>query len=123
MARELTNNQRLFLEYLFGEAEGDAVKAKRLAGYSENYPTSAVVESLKEEITEHTKLYLSRNGAKAAMKIVGVLDNPLALGTKEVLTAAKDVLDRIGVVKTEKIDVGGNGIFILPAKASEEDDE
>ncbi len=121
MARELTNNQRLFLEYLFGEAEGDAVKAKRLAGYSENYPTSAVVESLKEEIIEHTKLYLSRNGAKAAMKIVGVLDNPLALGTKEVLTAAKDVLDRIGVVKTEKIDVGGNGIFILPKKDVEEE--
>ncbi len=121
MARELTNNQRLFLEYLFGEAEGDATKAKRMAGYSDNYPTSAVVESVKEEIIEHTRLYLSRNGAKAAMRLVGVLDNPLALGTKEVLVAAKDVLDRIGVVKTEKVDINTNGIFILPKKDEDDD--
>lgn len=122
MKRQLTENQKLFLEYLFGEAAGDTVKAKRLAGYSDNYPTSAVVESLKEEIIEHTKLYLSGRGAKAAIKIVGIIDDPTSLGAKEALAAARDVLDRIGVVKTEKIDLGANGIFILPSKKDEEDD-
>lgn len=122
MKRQLTDQQKLFLEYLFGEAEGDELMAKRLAGYSDNYPTSAVVESVREEIIEHIKLYLSRKGPKAAMRIVGVMDNPIALGAKEILTAAKDVLDRIGVVKTEKIDIGSSGIFILPSKKEEEDD-
>jgi hypothetical protein len=121
LAKELTDMQKLFLEYLFGEADGDPVAAKRAAGYSENYPTSAVVESLKDEIIEHTKLYLTRNGPKAAMKLVGVMTDPTALGTKEILAAAKDVLDRVGVVKTEKIDVTGSAIFVLPAKESELD--
>jgi hypothetical protein len=122
MAKELTDMQKLFLEYLFGEAAGDTVSAKRMAGYSENYPTSAVVESVRDEIIEHTKLYLTRNGAKAAMKVVGVMDDPTQLGTKEVLAAAKEVLDRIGVVKTEKVELGGSAVFVLPAKQIEEDD-
>lgn len=120
MARTLTENQKLFLEYLFGEAKGDAVAAKRMAGYSENYPTSAVVESLKDEIIEHTKLFLSRNAGKAAMKLVGIMDDPSVLGAKEILAASKDVLDRIGVVKTEKVEVNSNGIFILPKKEEDE---
>ena len=123
MAKELTDMQKLFLEHLFNEAAGNPALAKRMAGYSDNYPTSAVVESLKEEILEHTKLYFTRNGPKAAMKIVGVMDDPTKLGTKEILAAAKDVLDRIGVVKTEKIDVTGSAIFVLPAKEDPEDGE
>lgn len=121
MARQLTEQQNLFLEYLFSEAAGDALAAKRLAGYSDKYPTSAVVESVKEEILERTKLFLAQNAAKAARKIVNVMDNPSELGAKEILAAAKDVLDRIGVVKTEKVDLGVNGIFILPAKKAEDD--
>jgi hypothetical protein len=123
MSRELTELQKKFLEYLFGEAQGDPAVAKKMAGYSQNYPTSAVIESLNEEIVEHTRLFLTRNGAKAAMRLVGVMDNPERLGTKEILAAAKDVLDRIGVVKTEKIDINSNGIFVLPAKQEDRDDE
>lgn len=119
MAKVLTDMQKSFLEYLFGEAAGDPVAAKRAAGYSDNYPTSAVVDSVKDEIIEHTRLYLTRNGAKAAMKLVGVMDDPSVLGTKEILAAARDVLDRIGVVKTDKIELGGSAIFVLPAKRGE----
>jgi len=50
-----------------------------------------------------------------------VLDNPTDLGVKEKLAAAKDILDRIGVSKVEKIDLSGsNGIFILPSKSTED---
>lgn len=122
MAKTLTDQQRLFLEVLFDQAGGDVVKAKKLAGYSETYPTSAVVKTLQDEIVEATKTYLARNGAKAAIGLVGVLDNPIELGVKEKLAAAKDILDRIGVSKTEKVDVTSNGVFILPAKRGEEDD-
>lgn len=123
MSKKLSDQQKLFLEVLFDQAEGDLVEAKRLAGYSETYPTSQVVKVLKDEILEATKDYLSRNGPKAAIRMVGVMDNPIALGVKEVLAAAKEVLDRGGVVKTERVELGGNGIFILPAKRGEEDGE
>jgi len=122
MAKTLTDQQRLFLEVLFDQAGGDVVKAKKLAGYSETYPTSAVIKTLQDEIVEATKTYLARNGAKAAIGLVGVLDNPLELGVKEKMAAAKDILDRIGVTKTEKIDVGANGVFILPMKKSEDEE-
>ena len=121
MARNLTDQQKLFLEVLFDQAGGDVVKAKKLAGYSDTYPTSQVIKTLEEEIVAATKQYLSRNGPKAAIGLVGILDNPLDLGVKEKLAAAKDILDRIGVSKTEKIDVGASGIFILPSKKSDED--
>lgn len=116
MTRPLTEQQKLFLEVLFEEANGDVVQAKKLANYSPTYPTSSIIKTLENEIIEATKQYLSRSGAKAAIKLVGILDNPTDLGTKEKLSAAKDILDRIGIAKTEKIDITSNGLFILPPK-------
>jgi hypothetical protein len=122
MARKLTEQQERFLEYLFDEAGGDAVKAKKLAGYSHEYATSSIIKTLEEEIIERTKLFLSRNGPKAAVSIANALDDPTELGIKEKLAAAKDILDRIGVVKTEKIQFE-SGLFILPPKKFEESDD
>lgn len=122
MARPLTDQQKLFLEVLFDEANGDVVLAKKLASYSPTYPTSAIIKTLENEIIEATKSYLSRSGPKAAIGVVSVLDNPTNLGNKDKLAAAKDILDRIGVSKTEKIDITSNGIFILPSKAVDDDE-
>jgi len=116
MARPLTDQQKLFLEVLFEEANGDFVAAKKLAGYHPTYPTSSIVKTLEDEIINATKQFLSRSGPKAAVGLVGVLDDPTQWGVKEKLAAAKDILDRIGVSKTEKIDINSNGLFILPAK-------
>lgn len=121
MAKTLTDQQKLFLEVLFEQANGDVVVAKKLAGYSDTYPTSSVIKTLQDEIVEATKSYLARNGAKAAIGVVSVVDNPTALGVKEKLAAAKDILDRIGVTKTEKVDVTSNGLFILPTKRGDDD--
>lgn len=121
MARNLTDQQKLFLEVLFDQAGGDVVKAKRLAGYSETYPTSAVLKTLEDEIIAATKLFLSRSGPKAAIAISGVIDDPTQLGVKEKIMAAKDILDRIGVSKTEKIDISGHGIVLLPSKRDEDE--
>ena len=58
MARELTEKQQKFLAVLFDEAGGDVVSAKKLAGYSDTYSTTDVVNSLKEEILEcYTEFY------------------------------------------------------------------
>lgn len=122
MAKTLTDQQKLFLEVLFDEAKGDVVAAKKMAGYSPTYPTSSVMNTLQDEIVEATKTFLARNGPKAAIGLVGVLDNPLELGVKEKMAAAKDILDRVGVTKTEKIDVTSNGVFLLPVKRGEDNE-
>ena len=102
---------------LFEEAGGDAVTAKKMAGYSANTPTTSIVEALKDEIFDATKTYMSRIGPKAAVAYGRALDDPTQLGIKETLMAAGQILDRAGVVKTEKVSVESTGgLFILPPK-------
>ena len=118
MARNLTENQQKFLEVLFDEAGGDVVTAKHLAGYSENTPTRLIVEALKDEISEATRTFFSRTAPKAAMAMVQALYDPTELGIKDKMAAAKDLLDRAGLGKVDKVDVSssGRGIFYLPPK-------
>jgi hypothetical protein len=122
MSRQLTEKQIKFLEVLFEEAAGDVVRAKHLAGYSENSPTSEVIKGLKDEIMERTQLYMARNAPRAAMSLVSGMIDPTELGLRDKLNAAKDLLDRVGLAKTEKVQVeGGNGLMILPPKQQEEE--
>lgn len=114
----LTEKQKLFLEYLFHDGVlGDFEKAKELAGYAPTTLVSWLLESLKEEIVERTKLYLAKNAPKAAFGVLDVMDNPGKMGQTVKLSAAKEILDRVGVVKTDKVEVT-QGAFILPAKGS-----
>ena len=117
MAKQLTEQQQKFIDVLFDEAGGNLRKAMRLAGYSESYMPSQLAKVLKEEIIEATQLYLALHAPKAAAAMVGAIDDPTELGLKEKLNAAKDLLDRAGLVKTEKVQVEApSGIMILPAK-------
>ena len=120
MPRELTQKQRLFLDVLFDKAQGSIVQAKKLAGYSDGTSSSEVVRSLKDEINEATREYLARVAPKAAFSMANVLDDPTELGIKEKMVAAKDLLDRPGHAKTEKMEVtSSTGLFILPPKDSD----
>jgi|TARA_R110000868_G_scaffold147611_3_gene369164 hypothetical protein len=118
MAKNLTENQQKFLEVLFDEANGDVLAAKRLAGYSENTPTRLIIEALKEEITDATRSYFARIAPRAAVSMGNALLDPTELGIKEKMVAAKDLLDRAGLGKVERVDVSssGGGIFYLPPK-------
>lgn len=117
MTRTLTEKQQKFLDVLFEEAEGDPLQAKKIAGYSDNVPTSVVTKSLEDEIIELTRKYMATNMSKAAFAMIDVIHNPTKLGNKERITAAKDILDRGGLVKTSKVEVSGGGsLFILPPK-------
>jgi len=120
MARNLTDRQKKFLDVLFEEANGDAVTAKKLAGYSDNTPTVDIISAIKDEVLERTNLYLARNAPRAAMSIVSGMVDPTELGLRDKLSAAKDLLDRVGLVKTEKLQVEAtNGLMILPPKEKE----
>tara|TARA_B100000795_G_scaffold131654_1_gene98259 strand:+ start:79 stop:447 length:369 start_codon:yes stop_codon:yes gene_type:complete len=122
MSKKLNEKQQLFMQVLFDEAEGDVVQAKKLAGYSDGTATRVVVEGLKDEIFEATKTYMSRLGPKAAVAYGSALMDPTQLGVKEKMVAAGQILDRAGVVKTEKVAVeASGGLFILPPKESSND--
>ena len=115
--RELTERQQKFLDVLFDQANGDVVQAKLLAGYSEHTSTSSVIASMKEEIMEATQMYMSRNAPKAAVAMVSGLDDPTQLGIRDRLSASKELLDRVGLVKTEKVQVeASGGVMLLPPK-------
>lgn len=117
----LTDKQQKFLEVLFTEAGGDYVRAKLIAGYSENTATSEIVRSLKDEIITKTEEFLNLSSAKAAVSMVNIMDNPTDLGNREKMAAAKDILDRAGFKPKDKLEVSApNPLFILPAKTDEE---
>ena len=117
--KSLTNTQEKFLDALFGEARGNPKKAGELAGYSEHsYPK--VVRNLKQEIISRAENYLATHSAKAATKMVDMLDEDGTTPHASIrMEAAKQILDRIGIVRKDQIDINMkslHGIFILPAK-------
>jgi len=123
MTRELNERQKKFLEVLFEDAGGDVVAAKKLAGYSDTTSTTAIVKGLKEEILEATQMYMARNAPKAAMAVTGALYDPTELGIRDKMAAAKELLDRTGLIKTEKVQVEATGgVMLMPPKAASEDD-
>ena len=118
MNKELTIKQKTFLDNLMS-CNGDPKKAAELAGYAEGSYTS-VVKALKTEIIELAESILAQSAPKAALKLVEVMDsdNPIPQANVR-LQAAQTLLDRVGLAKTDKLDVnvqGSNGLFILPAK-------
>ena len=105
------------MEVLFDQANGDVVQAKLLAGYSEHSSTSSIVASMKDEIMDATQLYMSRNAPKAAVAMVSGVDDPTQLGLRDRLAASKELLDRVGLIKTEKVQVeASGGVMLLPPK-------
>ena len=124
MTRQLTNKQQKLLNVLFEEAGGDLVQAKKLAGYADTSNTTEIVKGLKEEILEATQMYMARNAPKAAMAMTGALHDPTELGISDKMSAAKELLDRVGLVKTEKMQVeASGGVMLMPPKAPVEDDD
>jgi len=123
MARTLTDKQQKLLAVLFDEAGGDIVAAKKLAGYSDATSSTEVINSLKEEILDATSAYMARNAPKAAMAMVGALYDPTELGIRDKMSAAKELLDRTGLVKTEKMQVEAKGgVMLMPPKQMDDDD-
>jgi len=115
--RNLTEKQKSFLDNLVA-TEGDFKKSAELAGYSGNH--YQVLKSLKEEVVDLASDVLARSAPKAAFKLVEMIDSnkPIPQASQK-LHAAQTILDRVGVAKTDRVQVDHNvqgGIFILPEK-------
>lgn len=120
--KKYTDKQLAFLDALMGEAGGNIRKAMDIAGYSKSTKSGEVVKNLREEVIERASLMLAMNAPKAAFGIIGVLDDPSAMGARNSISAAREILDRTGLVKKEQVEVTsqGGGVFILPPKSSDD---
>ena len=98
---------------------GDTRKAGELAGYSAASVPS-VVKSLKTEILDMAEGILAQSAPKAALKLVDIMDSADPIPQANIrIQAAQTILDRVGLGKTDRLDVTvntGGGLFILPAK-------
>lgn len=122
---KLTEQQEAFLNALFGEAAGNFRAAMDMAGYSKHEYPARLIRNLKDEIIDRAEHMLAANAPKAVLSMTGVLDDPSALGTREKLAASKEILDRVGLVKTEKVEVKADksAVLILPPLKYDTEDE
>lgn len=118
--KEHTKKQLVFLDALFGEANGDIDEAKKIAEYSINYRNSELVNLLKDEILQRASMTLAFTTPKAVLSLINVMEDPVQPAARERLTAIREILDRAGLAKKE--DSTGNtnienmNILILPEK-------
>jgi|TARA_Y100000296_G_scaffold81262_1_gene108151 hypothetical protein len=119
--RKLSDKQQSFLDNLI-ETRGNAKQAAELAGYKSSH--YHLLKSLKQEVLDITTEILAQSAPKAAFKLLEIMDSnrPIPQANNK-LQAAQSVLDRVGVVKTERLDIthkAGGGIFLLPEKRNNE---
>jgi hypothetical protein len=121
--KQLTQRQEALIEALIGQAKGDVRVAMDLAGYSKTTTIREAITPIRDEVIDAATLVIAMNAPKAASEMVGVLSAPQALGARNTIAAAKEVLDRAGVIKTEKVEITNpnGGMFILPPKKPAED--
>ena len=118
--RVYTDKQEAFLNALYDSETGDVRQAMTVAGYTKESPSTFVINSLSKEILDVATFMLTKNAPRAASKIVDIMtSNEPIPQVNQKLQAAQTLLDRVGVVKEQKMNVEHNvsgGIFIIPAK-------
>lgn len=114
---ELTEKQQAFINALFGEAKGVIAEAGRLSDVAEPY---AMHRHLRDVILDMVEHRLALNAPKAVGVIEDAMDEVASQvpGLPNRLSAAKEVLDRVGITKKDKVqvDINQGGVILLPAK-------
>jgi hypothetical protein len=114
----LSEQEELFLDVLFKEAKGDFKIARDLAGIPNKTSATSLARRLKDEIVDRAQLYLALHGPAAVACLLDIITSMEPIpGAREKIAAAKEILDRGGVIKTEKKEVNyTGGIALLPPK-------
>ena len=118
--RVYTDKQQAFLDAMYDSNTGDVRQAMVVAGYDMAAPSTFLLQSLSNELIEIASHTLAKNAPRAANKIVDIMaSNEPIPQVNQKLQAAQTLLDRVGVVKEQKMNVEHNvsgGISIMPAK-------
>lgn len=115
----LDEREQYFLDILFDQCSGDFALAMKEAGYSSKTPIGEIRRKLSKEIKKASKEYLISLTPKAAVNLGKVFDNPSSMGSRSVIAAAKEILDRGDVNKEDVIHDVQDYIILLPAKREE----
>ena len=102
---KLTDKQELFLELLFDENISSPQEAAKLAGYK--IPVSQIVKTkeMSKAILERTQQFTALHAPHAIMTMIDATRNPDKKGIMNAVTAAKELLDRGGLVKKDKLEI------------------
>lgn len=117
----LSDTEKKFIEVLF-ENGGNVAEAKRESGYAAG-TNPLTRKKIQDAIIEYGRFQLALHTPKAVAKMTGVLDTPTELGNDKLLEASKQILDRVGIVKKEQLEIDNispNAILILPPKNKED---
>ena len=107
----LTEKQETFLTALFGEARGNPKAAGDIAGYADYLQP---LRALKDEIITRAEEQLAAFAPRASMGMINALDEDGSLpGANIRMEAAKQILDRVGLSKKEKLDSTAKGGVVL----------
>jgi hypothetical protein len=121
MVKELTEKHQQFIDALI-ENEGNVRKAAEALEVSAVYGYH-LMKYLKQEIINRAEEILALHALKASFTLTNAVDENANAPTNPLrLRAAEQILDRIGVVKKEKMEISGNAdspLFILPAKQND----
>lgn len=119
MKEPVTDQQKKFLQ---AYAECKSIhQAERIAGYADGTGWS-VLRRYREYFLDLVLQQLVDAAPDAVTKLVAMLgDEANAPGANTRLEAIKQVLDRAGIVKREKVEIetSQGGIFFLPQKTPE----
>jgi hypothetical protein len=116
MAKQLSEQQQAFIDALM-ENGGIVTDAAKTAGYSKARGY-ALVRELKEDIIEAAEYILAMHAPRAANTLTQGLGGGEHTPTPTAVDCAKQVLDRVGLVKKDKVEISGpaQAIFFLPPK-------
>lgn len=131
MAQEYTEQEQVFVSTFLeesrktGEYHKSFTKAKEAAGYPASASKAKIFKDVKELLLEGVSAELAQMIPKMLNGLEKVVDEPSLPGAKNIIAAAATLLDRAGVVKTEKSEVKmevPNGVLILPSKTAVSED-
>lgn len=122
------DKEELLLEALFSDEVIELPQqqrfraAMRIAGYAEGYHSTKLKKRLAEKIKTSTEEFIAQNAPNAAITIVNSMEYS-DKGTRDRLSAAKEILSITGISKPEKIEVNvPNPIVFLPKKDPHDED-
>jgi len=124
--KQYTENQTKFLDAMRDpENKGDIRTCMKIAGYKKGTPSTWLVKELKEELLSLAQELLAGASVKTAMSLTGLIDDPVNPAANTIIRAAESILDRVGIVKTERVEVEArvHNIALMPSRKKRDDED